>query len=97
MSLILLGDVVIGISLRSPSSRASLIRAAICAPDLELLDLGPQVGDPLLGDRLTAWLFGRSCHRLERGTQDSNLESPTLEAGALSSLASAPDPTILES
>jgi hypothetical protein len=26
----------------------------------------------------------------ERGTQDSNLESPTLEAGALSNLASAP-------
>ena len=26
----------------------------------------------------------------ERGTQDSNLESPTLEAGALASLASAP-------
>ena len=28
--------------------------------------------------------------RQERGTQDSNLESPTLEAGALASLASAP-------
>ena len=37
-------------------------------------------------------------HRLvppERGTQDSNLESPVLETGALASLASAPRAAIL--